>query len=68
MLIEECLDVETRERDGASCLGLTETADDEEEEEMDSEEEDLKESTITHPPPPVWVQRHQGLGENQPRL
>lgn len=38
-----------------------ETPDDEEEEEMDSEEEDLKESTITRPPPPVWVQRHQGL-------
>ncbi len=56
------------ERDGASCLGLTETPDDEEEEEMDSEEEDLKETTVTRPPPPVWVQRHQGLGENQPRL
>ncbi len=48
---------------------------------MDSEEEeseeDLTESTIaphSRPPygliprPPVWVQRNQGLGENQPRL
>ncbi len=66
----------------AERLCLTEETDeDEEDEEVDSEEEeseeDLTESTIaphSRPPygliprPPVWVQRNQGLGENQPRL
>lgn len=67
-----------RELNEPLCL-IEEPDEDEEDEEMDSDEEEeeseenLMESTMAPhtrppysliPPPPVWVQRNQGLGEN----